>query len=193
MDVPLKNLTSYRVGGPADLVAFPQNLESLTRMLSFAKEERIRYFILGSGTNVLFHDEGFRGLIISPVRMKTLDVEKQNSGTTRITAQSGTPLALVVSRSCHLGLTGMESLWGIPGSVGGSVACNAGTGGFSVADLITELELITTDGRMTALEKDNFSYGYRFFNLPPQSVVFQASFELCSADSNEVQRKLEDF
>ncbi|MHB8202162.1 MAG: UDP-N-acetylmuramate dehydrogenase [Desulfomonilaceae bacterium] len=190
---PLKNLTSYRVGGPADVVAFPRNLESLTRLLLFAMQEDVRYFILGSGTNVLFHDDGFRGLIVSPLRMKALSIEKGASSTSLIKAQSGTPLSLVVSRACRSGLTGMESLWGIPGSIGGSVACNAGAGGVSVGDLITELELVNADGRKTSLGKGSLSYGYRFFNLPLQSIVFQASFELSSADPNEIQKKLENF
>jgi UDP-N-acetylmuramate dehydrogenase len=192
-EFPLKNLTSYRVGGPADVVAFPRNLESLTCLLSFAGEEGIRYFILGSGTNVLFHDDGFRGLIISPLRMKALSIEKNTSSTSLVKAESGTPLSLVVSRACRSGLTGMESLWGIPGSVGGSVACNAGAGGVSVADLITELELIKADGRKISLERGSFSYGYRFFNLPPQSIVFRASFELNNADPNEIENKLQHF
>ncbi len=190
---PLKNLTSYRVGGPAEVVALPRNLESLTRLLSFARQEDIRYFILGNGTNVLFHDDGFRGLIISPLRMKNLSMEKGLSNTSLIKAQSGTPLSLVVYRACNSGLTGMESLWGIPGSIGGSVACNAGAGGVSVGDLITELELVNADGRNTSLKRGSLSYGYRFFDLPSQSIVFQASFELNSADPDEIQKKLANF
>ncbi len=190
---PLKNLTSYRVGGPAEVVALPRNLESLTRLLSFARQEDIRYFILGNGTNVLFHDDGFRGLIISPLRMKNLSMEKGLSNTSLIKAQSGTPLSLVVYRACNSGLTGMESLWGIPGSIGGSVACNAGAGGVSVGDLITELELVNADGRNTSFKRGSLSYGYRFFDLPSQSIVFQASFELNSADPDEIQKKLANF
>ncbi len=190
---PLKNLTSYRVGGPAEVVALPRNLESLTRLLSFARQEDIRYFILGNGTNVLFHDDGFRGLIISPLRMKNLSMEKGLSNTSLIKAQSGTPLSLVVYRACNSGLTGMESLWGIPGSIGGSVACNAGAGGVSVGDLITELELVNADGRNTSFKRGSLSYGYRFFDLPSQSIVFQASFELNSADPDEIQKKLAKF
>jgi UDP-N-acetylmuramate dehydrogenase len=190
--VPLKNLTSFRVGGPADVVAFPREPVSFARLLSFVKDEGIRYFVLGSGTNVLFDDNGFRGLVVTPLRMKWLSAERNGSGLTRITAQAGTPLPLVVSRACRLGLTGMESLWGIPGSVGGAVACNAGASGLSVADLTTKLELVNTDGKTTELKKGDFEYGYRFCNLPPDSAVLQASFELYPADSNEIERKLQE-
>lgn len=191
-EVPLKNLTSFRVGGPADVVAFPSDRGSFARLLSFVKDEGIRYFVLGSGTNVLFDDNGFRGLVMTPARMKKLSLENNGSGLTRMTAEAGTPLPLVVSRACHLGLTGMESLWGIPGSIGGAVACNAGASGFSVADLITKLELANTDGKTTELKKGDFQYGYRFCNLPTNSAVLRASFELYPADPNEIERKLQE-
>lgn len=193
VEFPLKNLTSYRVGGPADLVAFPEDTGSLIGLLCFVKEQNIRYFILGSGTNVLFSDEGFRGLIISPLKMKSFEIKTNSFGNTRIVAQSGTPLPRVVYHACRFGLTGMEPLWGIPGSVGGSIACNAGAGSVSVLDLVADIDLVTWNGERTLLKKDSFSYGYRSCNLPLHSVILQAAFELDNANLDDVQKKLADF
>ena len=191
--VPLKHLTSFRVGGPADIVAFPRDPQSLSRLLTFCETERIRHFMLGAGTNVLFHDDGFRGLVVSGLRLKTLSFEEKESGKNKIIAQAGVPLPLVVSKACRLGLTGMESLWGIPGSVGGSVACNAGAGGVSMGDLITELKLVDALGSRTKLQKGSFSYGYRKLNLPSSSIVLEAGFELSPGKFDEIGEKLSEF
>ncbi len=192
-DLPLKNLTSFRIGGPADVVGFPKDAETLARLLKFARQEHIRYFVLGSGTNVLFHDEGFRGLIISPLRLKKLDVQTNKCHEAHIVAQCGTSLPMVVARSCRLGFTGLEPLWGIPGSIGGSIACNAGANGLSVGDFIEEVEIINRDGEIISLKKGSFSYGYRFCNLPRQSVVLQTCFKLMRSDPYQIHARLENF
>ncbi len=193
LGIPLKRLTSYRIGGPADAVAFPRNTKILSSVLLFVKQEGIRHFLLGNGTNVLFDDEGFRGLIIAPIRMKQFSVDKDSSGAALLTAQAGIPLSLVVWRACKLGLHGMEPLWGIPGSVGGSVACNAGSGGSSLGDIVSKLTVLDTNGKEIELEKGTFSYGYRFCDLPLKSVVLQASFQLSPLNPDEIMKQLQHF
>lgn len=192
-DVPLRSLTSFRVGGPAEAVAFPRDTTSLSRLLAFVKQEGISYFLLGNGTNVLFDDDGFRGLIIALTKIKSFSLESCQPEMTFLTAQGGMPLGLVVCKACRLGLTGMEPFWGIPGSVGGSIACNAGSGGSSLGDVVAELTLLDRDGHEIKLKKGDFSYGYRFCNLPGDSVVLEASFQLFKKSASEIMEDLKRF
>jgi UDP-N-acetylmuramate dehydrogenase len=193
LGIPLKRLTSYRIGGPADVVAFPGDTKALIRILRFVKQEGISHFLLGNGTNVLFDDQGFRGLIIAPTRMKKFSVCKEPSGATLLTAQAGMPLSLVVWRASRLGFCGMEPLWGIPGSVGGSVACNAGAGGTSLCDIVSKITILNMHGEETELEKGAFSFGYRFCDLPPESVVLKTFFHLGRKNPDEIMKTLEYF
>ncbi|MGC8660247.1 MAG: UDP-N-acetylmuramate dehydrogenase [Desulfomonilaceae bacterium] len=192
-DLPLKNLTSYRIGGPADIVGFPKDSETFVRLLKLVRNAGIPHFVLGNGTNVLFHDEGFRGLIISPLKMRKLGFETNYSSHTHIVAECGASLPGIVARSCRSGLAGMEPLWGIPGSIGGSIACNAGANGVSIGDFVEEIELVNREGERIFLRKGSFEYGYRFCNLPPRAIILKSRFKLLKSDPDHIHKKLEVF
>jgi len=125
---PLRRFTSFRIGGPADLVAEPQNVQELAALLQYLQAERIPRIVLGAGTNVLFHDSGFRGVVIRTTSLGGLEIRECGSDHALITVAAGVPLPVVVTKACTLGWTGLEPLWGIPGLFGGAVVTNAGVG-----------------------------------------------------------------
>lgn len=190
-DVPLSRFTSFRIGGPAELVAEPGDVERLAELLRYLTDERIPRIILGAGTNVLFSDGGFAGVVVRMSPIGGLDVHTNGSGHARITVGAGISLPQVVSRSAKLGWTGLEDLWGIPGSFGGAVTTNAGAGAGSIGDKLVEINLLTPRGEELKLRRENLEYGYRFLRLPTGSVVIQGTLELPAGDSDTIQAYLE--
>lgn len=158
--------TSFRIGGPADIWAKPQDLKGLRKILLFAKDKKIPVFIIGRGTNILVRDTGFRGLVIS------LDSEffkkmKIKGNDLRVGAGLGLPH--LVRLCCDKALGGLESLVGIPGTVGGAVYMNAGGSTNpiyrNIGDFITFLKVMDYDGNIKRLKKKNLKFGYRRSNL----------------------------
>ena len=125
--VPMAEYTSLRVGGPVDSLTFPADLEDLRTLLQWSRQERIPYFILGNGTNLLVRDGGIRGVAISLSRgFPRIEAFDQNSEGTFVKAEAGESLARYVDFSWRHDLAGLEFAAGIPGSVGGGIFMNAG-------------------------------------------------------------------
>ena len=190
-DVPLSRFTSFKIGGPADLVVEPPDAVRLADVLRYLSDEGIPRIILGAGTNVLFQDYGFRGVVIRTAPLTGLELRDDGSGTVEVDVAAGVPLPGVVSRACKAGATGLEWLWGIPGSFGGAIVTNAGAGTVSVADRLVLVKLLTEHGEEKILKKADLVYGYRFMQLPPATVVAAATLQLTAADPGTIQDHLE--
>jgi UDP-N-acetylmuramate dehydrogenase len=183
---PLSQFTSFKIGGPADVVAEPAGLQELKELITYLKEEKIPRIVLGAGTNVLFHDRGFRGAVVRTNQIKRMDFLSDGLKQVRITVSAGILLPQLVKRTCDLGWTGLENLWGIPGSFGGAVATNAGAGGVSIADHLVTIKFLTENAGESTLEKKDFQYGYRFMRIPPKSVVVLGILELMRGDEETI-------
>lgn len=190
-DAALSGFTSFKIGGPADLLVEPTNSGELGQLLLYLHEERIDYLILGAGTNVLFHDNGFRGVIIRTAALDEWEIHQNGSDRCRVTLSAGVPLPAAVSRACKAGLHGMEALWGIPGSFGGAMATNAGAGGIAVAELLESIALVDRVGREILIRKEDLNYAYRTMCLPEGSVAIQGIIRLVRADQGFIAEKLE--
>lgn len=190
--VPLSRFTSFKIGGPADLVVEPQNIEQLAAVISYLKERGIPRVFLGHGTNVLFHDAGFRGVVVRMHALRDFDVHTNGSGLGRISAAAGVPLSSVVSKACSLGWTGLEPLWGIPGSFGGAVVTNAGAGGVCIGDFLVRIALLSETGKETTLEKEQIRYGYRALDLPRGAVVVGGAVRLQHGEAASIESKLQN-
>lgn len=190
-DVPLSRFTSFRIGGPADLVAEPDRVETLAELLRYLHDEKIPRIILGSGTNVLFRDEGVRGVVVRTGSLTGLEVHTNGSDDAAVRAAAGQPFPVVISKTCKEGWSGLEELWGIPGSFGGAVATNAGAGGISVADRLVSLKLLTDRGGELVLGRDDLVYGYRSLKLPADAVVVEGIARLRRGDRDAIESSLE--
>jgi UDP-N-acetylmuramate dehydrogenase len=190
-DASLQRFTSFKIGGPADLVAEPGSASELASLHLYLTEQEIPYVLLGSGTNVLFHDKGFRGVVVRLTSIDGFSVEENGSDHALITVAAGVPLPLVVSRTARTGWTGMEPLWGIPGSFGGAVVTNAGAGGVSIGERLEQVKLMTRSNEMITLGKDSVRFGYRSMLLPRGAIVLEGTIRLCRADLRFTEAELD--
>ncbi len=188
---PLHRLTSLRIGGPADLVVEPENTEELGSLLCYLDEKEIDRVILGAGTNVLFQDSGFRGVVIRIISMEHFSVSENGAGNARIGAGAGLGLPSVIKKACALGFRGIEPLWGIPGSFGGAIVTNAGAGGLCLGDLLSEIRLLSRGGQEMILEKERLDYGYRSMTIPDGAVVVEGTVHLTRGKPRAIEAALE--
>ena len=176
-DAPLAPRTAIRVGGPADLLVRPADPDALAELLRAARRLDVPLAVLGGGANLLVADAGVRGIV---VRLpQDLAPESHDGGI--LVLNAGAPSVRLPSRAHALGLVGMEFIAGIPGTLGGAVAMNAGTRSGEMKDVVTRVELATADGAgfvpAAALE-----FGYRRARLPAGAVVTRVEVALREGD-----------
>lgn len=177
--VPLAFHSTFRIGGPADLFFEAGTADELGRAVRLAADAAFPCYVIGGGSNVLFDDRGFRGLM---VRNSAEEVTAEGG---RLTASSGTRLGFLLGRAVHLGLTGLEFTAGIPGTVGGAVFGNAGAFGRSVADCLTAVRVMDPGGEAREIElgRDALSFSYRQSRLKSTGeIVLEAFFRAVPGD-----------
>lgn len=190
-DVALSRFTSFKIGGPADLVAEPKNYAELKELLRYLDREKINRVVLGAGTNVLFHDKGFRGVVIRTTALDSLGIHENGSDFCKVTLAAGVLLPRAVSKACRQGLEGLESLWGIPGSFGGAVVTNAGSGDICVGQLLESVKLVTRSGGELVVSGRDLTYGYRSMSLPQGSTVVEGVLRLRRGDPDSISAELD--
>lgn len=167
-DVPLANLTWFRLGGPARWLVAPRDRAELADLLRRAYTEGVRTRVLGRGANVLVRDEGFDGVVI---RLTDEQFARTTVDGLRVRAGGGAelmPLALACARK---GLAGLEAMAGIPGTVGGAVRMNAGGRHGQFGDVVDEVELVDERGEISRMRKDELEFGYRRSAVGSRTVI----------------------
>lgn len=182
--VSLKELTTFKVGGKAEFVVYPDNSHDVKDLLEFLKEENVKYYILGNGSNVIFSDKDFEGVIINLTEMQAVEIYPAING---VFAEAGAMISRVVQETVDAGLTGLEWAAGIPGTIGGCVVGNAGAYKSSMADFIKSVTVINPEGNLCKLEKDDISFDYRTSMFKENSgyIVLVAELELQKGDKAE--------
>jgi UDP-N-acetylmuramate dehydrogenase len=189
-EVPLSRFTSFKIGGPADMVVEPAGLYDLSRLLIYLNDEKIPRIILGAGTNVLFHDAGFRGVVVRTNSLNRMDFQSDGVDVATVTVAAGVPLPRLVNRAGEFGWTGIEDLWGIPGSFGGAVVTNAGAGEVSMSDPLVTIKLLSERGEPISVNKQNLHSGYRSMEIPPGSVVVEGVLLLTRGQSQAIEARM---
>jgi UDP-N-acetylmuramate dehydrogenase len=187
---PLARFTTMRVGGPADLFAEVHNLFELRAIVRFARARELPLFILGRGSDLVISDQGMRGLVVYN------RAEGHSVDGTRLTADSGLPMAKAATICKNAGLSGLEFGLAIPGTVGGAVWANAGAHESDIRDVIVEAGVLRADGEV-ALSRDHLVLRYRHSALKDvpagaPDVVTWATFELEPADSAVIAERLDE-
>lgn len=188
---PLARFTTMRVGGPADLFAEIHNLFELRAIVRFARSRSLPHFILGRGSDLVISDKGVRGLVIHN------RAQQVRFDGTRLTADSGLPMARAATLGRTEGLSGLEFGLAIPGTVGGAVWANAGAHESDVRSVLAEASVLRTDGTEQALDAEELGLAYRESVLKHAApsmpeVVTWASFELTREEPDEVGRRLDE-
>lgn len=185
--VPLRDFTTFRIGGPARYFTTVKNAMDVQEALRWAQERTVPIFILGGGSNLLFSDTGFDGLVIK-THIDHLDMHGDE-----VTVGSSVALAELIQRTLAAGLTGLEFAAGIPGEVGGAIRGNAGTYGVSIGDVIagvTVVDMTSMASRTYLTAECDFSYRHSVFKLR-NDVIIEARLTLQHGDV-EASRKLID-
>jgi UDP-N-acetylmuramate dehydrogenase len=160
--VPLSGLTSFRVGGPAELYATPRNLNELRACFEWGDRHSVPITLLGAGSNLLVSDRGLPGLVIAT---RYLRHSRFDDETGQILAGAGVPMAKLAWQAARRGWQGFEWAVGIPGSLGGSVVMNAGAHGLAMADVLVSAAVLSPDNALRQLAPTDLNYRYRTSNL----------------------------
>ena len=182
---PMAKHTSFRAGGPARRMAFPEKGEQLVLLMSMARACGARPLVMGNGTNLLAPDGGLDRLVIVTDRLNRLD-----AGPDSLTAESGASLARLADFACKQGLTGLEFAHGIPGTVGGGVCMNAGAYGGEMKQVVAGVSALFPEEGVKFLTGEELAFGYRrsFLTKHPEAVVLRAVFRLSPGDPEAIRK-----
>ena len=189
---PLSRRTTMRVGGPADLLATAHNGFELRALVRFARSRGLAHLLLGRGSDLVFSDRGYRGLVIL-VRAEGSRVDGD-----RYIAEAGVPMARAATETQRAGLSGLEFGLAIPGTVGGAVWANAGAHGADIAAVLESADLLLADSREARVPAAELGLAYRTSRLKgadgigPAEVVLAASFRLTPADAAVIRERLDE-
>ena len=179
---PLAFHTSLRCGGPADIFVLPQDVDDVRKALMFADKETLPVAVLGGGNNVLVRDRGFRGMVI---KLEGCLGRMEFHGE-EVTTGCGAGLSTLIREAAALGLGGVECLVGIPATIGGALAMNAGTPDGSIGDFVSAVYFLHPDGTIGELKPAPGSFAYRTFNFPPGAILLGARFTLHRKPQKEI-------
>ena len=180
---PMAKHTSYGIGGPAQAYITPADENDLKQILIFAKDKGINTFFAGSGSNLLVADEGFEGIVI------TLGKSFTNLGIdgNKMEAQVGVMLGKIVKETIKRNLTGMESMIGVPGTLGGALIMNAGAFGGEISNCLDIIKVMLINGETKIYQKNDIVFSYRNSTFPKDEILLSATFTLNEKPANEIQ------
>ncbi len=185
---PLSRHTSIQVGGPADFLVYPQNLDELQSVLQLAFEQDIPFFILGNGSNLLVRDEGYRGIVISLTACCAGCYFMED--TVRVGA--AVSLSWLAGEFARRGYRGLEFAAGIPGSLGGAIFMNAGAFGSCIGELVQEVVTMDFKGCRQKRSRQELSFAYRWSNFQAEDVIIlEAALSLQAGDPEEIKHNME--
>ena len=188
MEEPMKKHTTFRVGGPADVLVQPDET-ALAAILALCRQYHVSYSFIGNGSNLLVGDKGIRGVVIEMTDpMGNIEVDG-----TKITAQAGAMLSKIANTAASNGLGGMEFAAGIPGSVGGAVVMNAGAYGGEMKDIIEKVYVLDENGAQLELDRDALDLGYRHSCIPEKKyIVTKVVLELVPRNVAEIRSEMKE-
>ena len=194
--VPLSEYTTWKIGGPARIMAWPEKEEDFSGLARFCADNDYPVRILGLGSNILAADEGVDAIVIHTGRLNRIEWETKASANadTGVSAGAGTPLGALVEESIQRGAEGLEFAAGIPGSLGGAVIMNAGAFGGQMSDILHSVTVMGFDGIPRTLKKDEIRFGYRESGLKEKVfAVMSARMRLRPGDKESVRSKARDY
>ena len=183
-DEPLKKHTTFGVGGLASIFIYPSSIDDLKKILKYSFKNNIKIFFMGSGSNMLISDDGFNGIVIC-LRKSFKNFDYNDSFET--IAGTGVMLGQMVRILTKNSVKGLESLIGVPGTLGGALIMNAGAYGSEISNYLVSIKCITLEGNEKIYMKEDLEFSYRYSNIPKNEVVVEAKFQFQTGDINEIK------
>ena len=186
---PMKNHTSFKIGGPAKMFIYVNNNESLRLILKFMAENELSFFTLGNGTNLLVSDEGYDGIVISLIKSDNKIEVKGNT----LLCPAGVSLSKICSTALKNNLSGLEFAWGIPGTCGGALFMNAGAYGKDMSCVVSESTHITNSGELKILSSKDLQFSYRKSYYSGKSdIITSIKINLEECDPVKIKSKMQE-
>ena len=181
--------TSFKVGGNAQIFLEPKDEKALQSLLKFINAEKINYYIIGNGSNMLVSDKGYKGIIISMLKFTSPSLIENES----ITISAGKTLKELTEFACDNSLSGLEFAYGIPGSVGGAVFMNAGAYDGEIKEVLDKVKVMDKEGNVLSLNAGELDLSYRHSNIEEKGyIVLEAKFNLKKADKSAIWEKMQE-
>ena len=188
-DESMKKHTTFRIGGTADYFVTPESIPAIAELIAFCKEENIPYYVMGNGSNLLVSDTGYRGVIIQ-IYDKLNQIEWKED---KAVVMAGCLLSGFGKEAARRGLSGFEFGTGIPGTMGGAVAMNAGAYGGEIADCIIRARLMDKDGNIRWYSKEELELGYRMSAaIKYELIVLEAEIQLVKDEVEAIESRLKE-
>ena len=171
---PMSKHTTYGIGGPAMAYVTPKDRFDLSSILKFSTKNEIPVYFVGTGSNLLVADNGIEGIVITPAKsLKQLEIKKN-----RVVAESGVMLGKLVKECIKHNLTGLESLIGVPGTLGGALVMNAGAFGGEISNFLESVDIMTMKGEINTFSNSDIDFSYRFSSFKKDEFILLARFKL---------------
>ncbi|QHA01190.1 UDP-N-acetylmuramate dehydrogenase [Dehalobacter restrictus] len=186
-DYPLKKLNTWRIGGMTELAVWPRDTEELVSVIDGCRKNNIPFLLLGRGSNVLLPDNGFKGVVIVVTAMNSIRWHGEE-----VTAEAGYSLMRLAREAGEIGLSGLEFACGIPGTLGAAAAINAGAYGGKIGDLVKKVSVLTAEGKIEIIPKDQIAFGYRSSSLlEKECIVLECTLSLHPGDQAVIQAQMQ--
>lgn len=186
---PMSRHTTFRVGGPASWMVVPNSCAELSQILELCRREKLPFYILGNGSNLLVGDGGYRGVMVKlGPSFQKIQVEEN-----LLSAGAGAMLAAASKQALSSSLTGLEFAAGIPGTIGGAVVMNAGAYGSDMSQVMKQAVVLTPEGKIETVPVQELELGYRTSCIQERGyIVLEVQFRLESKDAEQIRRKMEE-
>ncbi len=191
-DSTMDQFTTFRVGGRAEAVCFPTEPNQLQTLVGWLNDEQISYLVVGRGSNLLIRDGGYRGVVII-LEGGLATIEIDNTHERGLLAGGGLSIVELLSYCSTNGLTGIEFLAGIPGTVGGAVAMNAGAYGKEIASLVRDIQILTVRGEWVLWNRSRLPFSYRGLELPKGSIIVKIWFQLDREEPAIIRARIREY
>lgn len=190
---PMKNHTSFKIGGPAEFFVKVNSVEELKELLQLCEINKIPLTIVGNGSNLLVLDNGIKGIVLK-IELKQIQIKDIEEGKVEVIVDSGVQLGLLAQNLLKEEISGFEELSGIPGTIGGAVVMNAGAHGKEMKDIVTEITAIDYNGNMHIFtnEESEFSYRHSKF-LDEKYIILQVKLLLEKEKREEIKSKMDEY
>ena len=192
-DEPMKKHTTFKIGGPAECLIAVKEIETLKKVLIFAKTENVSITVLGNGSNVLVLDGGIDGITIQ-IAIQTLKIQDEENAKQTVIVGAGNKVIELAYQMLENSITGMEELSGVPGTIGGAVYMNAGAHGKEMKDIVKEIKCLDDNNNIITLTNKEAEFGYRHSAFSKNKyIITEVTLELEKGNKNEIKQKMNTY